>query len=364
MQIIQYKGMIFVDKIILTGGGTAGHVTPNIALMEDLQLRGFEIKYIGSKNGIEKQLVEKQNIDFIGISSGKLRRYISFKNFTDMFRVVKGLGEAVKIIKKEKPNIVFSKGGFVTVPVVLASKICKVPVVIHESDITPGLANKIALPYSKAICVSFPETLNYVNKNKSVLTGTPIRKELFLGNKNKGLEICGFNNDKPVILVIGGSLGSVYLNNIIFESIHNLTKEYNVVHICGKGNVNKEIKDTSYIQFEYVEEELNHLLALADVVISRAGANFIYEILALKKLNILIPLSKKSSRGDQILNAKSFKEQGFSYVIEEENFNKDSLKIGLKTLNSKSDVYRNAMNKSKLVNSINHIVDIIVENKK
>jgi UDP-N-acetylglucosamine--N-acetylmuramyl-(pentapeptide) pyrophosphoryl-undecaprenol N-acetylglucosamine transferase len=348
-----------MKKIILTGGGTAGHVTPNLALLEDLKNNGFEIKYIGRKEGIEKELAQKNNIEYIGISSGKLRRYVSAKNVSDMFRVVKGLGDAIKIIKSEKPNVIFSKGGFVTVPVVIAGKICGVPVIIHESDITPGLANKIAIPYAKTICTSFPETIRYLPKNKSVLTGSPIRKELFLGDKMKGKSMCGFDEQKPVLLVTGGSLGSVYINKIITSCIQKLTKDYQIVHICGKGNVNNNISIKGYKQFEYVNEGLSDLFAMADIIISRAGSNSIYEFLALQKLNILVPLSKKASRGDQILNAKSFAKQGFSYVIEEDEFNEHTLTKGLTHLIDNKQLYKNKMKESELKNGITEIIKII-----
>jgi UDP-N-acetylglucosamine--N-acetylmuramyl-(pentapeptide) pyrophosphoryl-undecaprenol N-acetylglucosamine transferase len=345
-----------MKKIILTGGGSAGHVTPNLALIE--ALGEFEIKYIGSKEGIEKELVQKKGIPYISISSGKLRRYVSKKNISDAFRVLKGVQESIKIIKEEKPNIIFSKGGFVTVPVAIAGKMCGVPVIIHESDMTLGLANKIAMPYAKVVCTSFGETVKYVPKNKGIATGTPMRKEMFLGNYNKGLEICGFNKDKPIILVIGGSLGSVYINDVIFNNIEDITNKYQVIHICGKNN-KRETQVKGYKQLEYVSDGLEHIFKIADIVVSRAGSNSINEILALKKLNILIPLPKKASRGDQILNAQSFEKQGFSYVIQEESFNNISLKEGLEYLTKNKQVYINKMNESKAKNAVEEIVKII-----
>lgn len=310
-------------KIIMTGGGTAGHVTPNLALVPRLEKEGFEIKYIGSKNGIEKGIIEKNNIPYYGISSGKLRRYFDVKNFTDPFKVIKGIFEAKKILKKEKPDVIFSKGGFVTVPVVIAAHMKKIPVVSHESDMTPGLANKLASPFCSKLCVTFRESLKYIKDNKGVLTGSPIREEILNGSKEKGLKYCNFNSDKEVLFIMGGSLGSVVINNAIYDNIDELLKKFNIIHICGKGNINNELSNKEgYKQFEFVDKELPDLMAAADFIISRAGANSIFEFLALKKPTLLIPLSKKASRGDQILNANSFKNEGYALVMEEEEITK------------------------------------------
>lgn len=307
-------------KIILTGGGTAGHVIPNIAIISKLKDEGYDIVYIGSKDGIEKRLIENENIKYYGISTGKLRRYFDLNNFKDPFKVIKGVFEASYILKHERPNVIFSKGGFVSIPVILAAFRHKVPVISHESDITPGLANKISMPFIKKICITFPETKNFINNNKLELTGTPIRRELFLGSEAEGRRICKFNNNKPVILIMGGSQGSVFINSIIRDNIKKLVMNFNLIHICGKYNIDKSLENIDgYKQYEYVTIEQPHLFKLSDIIISRAGSNTIYEIIALKKPNILIPLSMKASRGDQILNAKSFKKRGFSEFIEEEN---------------------------------------------
>ncbi|ONI39613.1 undecaprenyldiphospho-muramoylpentapeptide beta-N-acetylglucosaminyltransferase [Candidatus Epulonipiscium fishelsonii] len=330
-------------KIVLTGGGTAGHVTPNIALLPLLQKEEWEINYIGSKAGIEKELIEAEDIPYYGISSGKLRRYLSIENLKDPFKVVKGLGDAYKILKELDPNIVFSKGGYVSVPVVMAAKLLKIPVIIHESDITPGLANKIASKGAKKICVNFPETLKYVG-NKGILTGTPIRAELFQGSKAKGKTICKFTMGKPTLLVMGGSLGSVKVNTIVRESLDQLLITYNVVHICGKNNLDEILKETrGYIQFEYVGTELPHIFALTDIMLSRAGANSLAEIVALKIPNVLIPLSKQASRGDQILNAESMQKQGYSEVIQEETLDVDILINTINKVYNNKDFYKNAM---------------------
>lgn len=349
-----------MKRIVLTGGGTAGHVTPNIALLPKLKELGYDIQYIGSYNGIEKELIEPFGIPYHGISSGKLRRYFSVQNFTDPFRVLKGFGEARKLIRDLKPDVIFSKGGFVSVPVVIAGKQNKVPVIIHESDMTPGLANKLAIPSATKVCCNFPETLEHLPKEKAVLTGSPIRQELLSGNKIAAMDLCGFSADKPVILVIGGSLGSVAVNNAVRGALPELLRTFQVVHLCGKGKLDKSLVGTKgYIQFEYIKEELRDIFSLADVVISRAGANAICELLALRKPNLLIPLSANASRGDQILNARSFERQGFSVVLEEEETTKESLLAAIQKLYANRSSYMDAMRNSGQHDSINTIIGLI-----
>ena len=349
-----------MKKIILTGGGTAGHVTPNLALIPSLKEHGYEIQYIGSYQGIEKKLIEDAGIPYHGISSGKLRRYFDLKNFTDPFRVLKGYGEALKILKQYKPDVVFSKGGFVAVPVVLAAKHFRIPTIIHESDMTPGLANKICIPFAKKVCCNFPETLKYLPKEKAVLTGSPIRKELLEGDRLTGLQYAGRSAGRPVILVIGGSLGSVTVNNAVRKILPKLLSHYQVIHICGKGNLDEGLKGTAgYVQFEYVDAPLKHLFAAADVIVSRAGANSICEILALRKPNVLIPLSAAASRGDQILNAKSFEKQGFSTVLEEENLTEASLYQAISETDQNRSQFIQAMEQSPLSNAVDTIVSLI-----
>ena len=351
-----------MKRIILTGGGTAGHVTPNIALIPKLRELGFDIHYIGSYNGIEKDLIEPFGIPYHGISSGKLRRYFSLQNFTDPFRVIKGFGEARKLIKNLKPDVIFSKGGFVSVPVVLAGKKCKVPVIIHESDMTPGLANKISIPSATKVCCNFPETLEHLPKEKAVLTGSPIRQELLEGSKTAALEFCDLTDDKPVILIIGGSLGSVVVNNAIRSILPELLKDFHVIHLCGKGKMDDSLKSLKgYVQFEYIQNQLKDLFALTDIVISRAGANAICELLALRKPNLLVPLSANASRGDQILNARSFEHQGFSVVLEEEDLSKDTLLNSIYKLYQHKNTYINAMKHSSQQDSINTIIKLIEE---
>ncbi|NEZ45842.1 undecaprenyldiphospho-muramoylpentapeptide beta-N-acetylglucosaminyltransferase [Clostridium niameyense] len=349
-----------MKKIIMTGGGSAGHVTPNLALAPELKRLGYEIKYIGSIDGIERKIIEKEGIEYYPIASGKLRRYFDLKNFSDPFKVIKGIFQAKKIIKKENPDIVFSKGGFVSVPVVIGAHMNKVPVIAHESDITPGLANKIATPYCTKVCATFPESLKYIKENKGVLTGTPIREELLRGSKIKGKRICGFIDDKPIVLIIGGSLGSKFINEIIRKNLQELLKKFNIVHICGKSNLDENLENRKgYVQFEYVNDELCHILEAADLVISRAGANVIFELLALKKPNILIPLSKKSSRGDQILNAASFEKSGYSIVIQEDDLKDKILIDKIYELYEKRSIYINNMENSNIDNGVFNIIKLI-----
>lgn len=351
-----------MKKIVLTGGGTAGHVTPNLALIPSLQKLGYDIHYIGSYNGIEKKLIENAGIPYEGISSGKLRRYFDVKNFSDPLRVMKGYWEALRFIKKYRPNVIFSKGGFVAVPVVLAAKHHKVPIIIHESDMTPGLANKICIPAAAKVCCNFPETLSYLPEDKAVLTGSPIRAELLKGDRLSGLQYAHLSANKPVILVIGGSLGSVTVNTSVRKILPKLLPNYQIIHICGKGNLDENLIGTNgYVQYEYVDTPLRHLFAAADLIVSRAGANSICEILALRKPNILIPLSASASRGDQILNAKSFAKQGFSTLLEEENLTEDSLYQAIIDTDQNRSACIQAMENSNFGNAVDTIIQLIEE---
>lgn len=349
-------------KIVMTGGGTAGHVTPNIALFPALRAEGYEIHYIGSFDGIEKKLIEDFDVPYYGISTGKFRRYFDPKNFSDPFRVMKGFFEARKILKHIKPDIVFSKGGFVSVPVVRAAASLKIPCIIHESDMTPGLANKLCIPVSRKICCNFPETFDMLPPEKAVLTGSPIREELSTGNKEAGLAFCGFNHEKPVIMVMGGSQGAAAVNQAIRDALPKLLEKYQVVHLCGKDKMdNLLLTVPGYKQFEYIKEEMKDLLAMADLVISRSGANAISEILALRKPNILIPLP--SGRGDQLLNADSYEAQGFSIVINEDDLTTKVLLQKVEELWQNKETYVKTMSESKQRDAIGQIVGLIEENR-
>ena len=354
-----------MKKLLLTGGGTAGHVTPNIAMLPLLREQGCDISYIGSYNGIEKKLITEQNVPYYGISTGKLRRYFDLKNLTDPFRVIKGCFEARKLIRTIKPDVVFSKGGFVSVPVVLAAHREHIPVIIHESDMTPGLANKICIPYANKVCCNFPETVAMIPDSKGILTGTPIRAELSQGDRQTGLDLCHFTSNKPVIMVIGGSLGAQHVNEAIRSILPSLLERFQVVHLCGKGKVDESFYSTTgYYQFDYIDKELKDLFAAADIVVSRAGANAIFELLSLNKPNLLIPLPAGASRGDQILNAQSFKKQGFSMVLPEEELTNESLYLAICNLYEHRAEYIDCMKKSSGNDSIKQIVALINEASK
>ena len=349
-----------MKRIVFTGGGTAGHVTPNIALFPRLKELGYDIHYIGSYEGIEKKLVEDYKIPYYGISTGKLRRYFDPKNFSDPFRVIKGFSEAKKILKTLKPDVVFSKGGFVSVPVVRAAAALKIPCIIHESDMTPGLANKLCIPVATKVCCNFPETLKLLPEDKAVLTGSPIREELSKGNKYHAFDLCGFTSGKPVILVIGGSLGAAGVNSLVRDALPKLLEDFQIVHVCGKDKVDNLLLNTEgYKQFEYVKDDLKDLFAMADIVISRAGANAICELLALRKPSLLIPLPATSSRGDQILNAKSFESQGFAMVADEDDLTAYTLVEKVHELYFTRQSFVEAMQNSNQRNSIATIVELI-----
>lgn len=332
--------------IVFTGGGTAGHVSLNQAIIPSFLEAGYEVHYIGSKEGIEKEIIPQAfpQIEYHAISSGKFRRYFSTKNFSDPFRVLAGMAQASALLRKLKPQIVFSKGGFVSVPVVMAAKMAGIPVVSHESDVTPGLANKLALPFASHIFTVFKETLKYVPSEKSTCTGSVIRPALFSGNRESGLTACGFTNGKPTIMIMGGSLGSKFINDAVRDNIEELLATYNIIHLCGKGNVDQSFdRYAGYKQFDYVTTELPNLLYASDYIISRAGSNSIFEFLALEKPMLLIPLSAAQSRGDQILNARLFKSQKLALVLEEEAVNKQSFMDAVHELRAKEPELKAAM---------------------
>lgn len=314
-------------KVIFTGGGSAGHVTPIFPLISALKLKNAAVFYVGSKGGIERTLVKPLNIPYYAIIVGKLRRYWTWRNFLTPFQLFLGILQSFLLCRRLKPNVIFSKGGFVALPVVIAAWLNRIPVVIHESDLTPGLANRISFLFAKLICITFPATARYFKKQTKILiTGMPIREFLFHGDPKKGLEFCGFTNKKPVLLVMAGGLGSAIINESIRRLIKPLTEKFQIIHLCGKNKSDssfEEIQD--YRQFEYLQDEFSDVLTCADLVVSRAGATSIYELLTLAKPHILLPLSKKASRGDQIDNANYFLQQGFSKVIYAEEFSDEKL---------------------------------------
>ncbi|CCQ95714.1 UDP-N-acetylglucosamine--N-acetylmuramyl-(pentapeptide) pyrophosphoryl-undecaprenol N-acetylglucosamine transferase [[Clostridium] ultunense Esp] len=348
-------------RILFTGGGTAGHVMVNLALIPSFLNEGWEVSYIGSEKGIERQLITHSfpHIPYFPIATGKLRRYFDWNNFKDPFRVIQGAFQAYRIIGRINPNVLFSKGGFVAVPVIFGAWLHRVPILIHESDYTPGLANRLSMPFASKILTTFPETERFIKKGEVVHVGAVVREELRQGNSSKALSDTSFTRSRPVLLIMGGSLGSKRINQVVRESLDSLLTRFQVVHICGKGNIDPRFSKRGYIQYEFVREELPHLLALADLVVSRAGANSIYEFLSLKKPMLLIPLSRSASRGDQILNAESFARHGYASVLMEEELTPSSFLEAVLHLYENRQRYIEAMNQSDQGNSLERVISLI-----
>ena len=349
-----------MKKIVMTGGGTGGHVTPNLALIPRLQADGWEIHYIGAANSVEQELVSKlPGVKYYTVAVGKLRRYFDLKNFSDPFRVIKGIAQATKIIRKIKPDVVFSKGGFVSVPVVYGAHFNKVPVVTHESDFTPGLANKLCLPFASAQCCTFPEAVKHA-KGKGVHTGSPIRPEILTGSREAGLKRFGFNSCQPVLMVVGGSSGAQAINECVRKALSSLTENFQVLHLCGKGNFSAEHAGVkNYVQCEYLNAEMADAYACTDVIISRAGANALCEILALRKPALLIPYPAAASRGDQILNAESFRSRGLSRVLDQAEMTPEVLKERIvKVYHERGSIY-DAMAKEDTTNGLDKVLEQI-----
>lgn len=347
-------------KIFLTGGGTAGHVTPNLALIPHLRAAAYQIEYVGSYSGIERRLIEPLKIRYHGISTGKLRRYFDWQNFSDVLHVALGFVQSLFLMLHYRPALLFSKGGFVATPVVWAAWVFRVPIIIHESDITPGLANKLSLPFARSICYSFPETIDHLPANKAVYTGIPVRETLLQGDADKAHKWLKFTGDKPLLLVVGGSLGSEIINQMVRESLKDLLKTFNIVHICGAGHIQDTLLSfDNYRQYEYLHEQLHHLFAITDIVISRAGATILFELLALRKPNLLIPLPRKASRGDQILNARSFEKSGYSLVLQEDALNHKTLLENICQLYEQRDDYIDRMAKTTKAKSLQLVIDTI-----
>lgn len=346
--------------MVLTGGGTAGHVMPNLALAPRLREQGWSLHYIGSMEGPERGLAEGAGIPFHAIATGKLRRYFSWKNFSDPVRVLQGVAQAFSWLGRLRPDLVFSKGGFVAVPVVYAAFLRRIPVVLHESDLTPGLANRLCLPFCRRVCVSFSETLEHLPQGKAVLTGTPVREELLRGDRQAGLRGLGFTSEKPVLLIMGGSQGAAALNRCVRDALSLLRKRYQVVHLCGPGRIDASLEHMpDYRQFEFLREELADVLAASDLVVSRSGANSLFEFLALCKPALLIPLPLTASRGDQILNAESFERRGFARILRQEDLTGDSLLNGLESLEREAGILRHNMECSDLTHGAENVLRVI-----
>ena len=341
--------------IVLTGGGTAGHIMPNLALLPEISKYYDKVYYLGSKNSMEEKIIKNyKNITFISIPTTKLVRALTLKNLAMPFKLIKSICKTKKIIKSINPDVIFCKGGFVSVPVAIAGKMCKIPVVSHESDYSMGLANKIILKFAKAMCTSFEDTSK--SSKKCVFTGCPIRQDIFLGNKNNLFLKANFDSKKPIVLFFGGSLGALKINQAVIASIHELLKRYNVLHITGKNN-KTPIKSKDYFQTEFTDS-IQDYFECADIVVCRGGANSLFELLALKKPMLIIPLSKAESRGDQIENAKYFVKKGYAKALFEENLNSQTLILSLQDIEKNLKSFKNNLNLSSQ-NSNKKIVEII-----
>ena len=359
------KGSVILKKIVLTGGGTLGHVTPHLALIPRLQEKGYEIHYIGTENGMEAPKMRSvPGVTYHAVKSGKLRRYFSWQNFTDPFRVIAGAFQSAHLMGKIKPDVVFSKGGFVAVPVVFGAWLHRIPVLCHESDLTPGLANKLCKPFAKRFATTFPECAKALGK-KAEMTGTPLRPELFSGSREKGLALLGFDGSKPVLLMMGGSSGAQSVNACLRKALPELTKDFDIAHICGKGNLDPDLEGTpGYSQIEFLDADLPDVLACTDLVLSRAGANALCEFQALGRPMLLIPYPKGASRGDQILNAHSLEKRGLCRVLLQENMTEEYLTEAVRQTWADRDQLMEALKNAPPADGTKRVLELIEEVQK
>ena len=344
-----------MKHVVITGGGTAGHVIPSIPIIRRLLADGLQVSFIGSTSGLEERLVAHLELSYYGITTGKLRRYLSIENLVDAFRVFIGIWQAFVLMRRIKPVVVFSKGGYVAFPVVFAAWLNRVPVVAHESDLTPGLANRLCLPFVKTLCLNFPETS--VRARNVLVTGTAVRDGLLNGVPERGRRWLDVPTDARVLVVVGGSLGAAAINEVVRASLPRLCETYFVVHVCGAEQIDPSYERLGYVQYEYIDEEWGDVLAAADLMISRSGANALYELLALKKVNILIPLSRRASRGDQIENAAMAERRGWSFVIPEETLDSDSLVGALEFVERDRDYWLSNLQTFEVRDSVNLIYE-------
>ena len=333
-----------MNKLLVVGGGTAGHVIPALPVIEHCLAAGWQATFVGTHSGLEEGLVKHLPIEFRAIQSGKLRRYWSWQNVTDVLRVLVAILQALGLMLRNRPDVVFSKGGFVSFPVVFAAWLLRIPVVAHESDLSPGLANRLCAPFIRTLCVSFAATVAAVaNPKRVVHTGTPVRQELLQGDAARGREALGLTEDGPPLLVItGGSLGAENLNRVVLDAAPELAQDFRVFHVCGAGKTS-DVSIPGYEQVEYVGAGWGDILAAADVVVSRAGANALFELLALRKLNLLVPLTAQVSRGDQLENAEFARAAGLSLVVQEADLTVQSLQQALAELRSQAPTMRTAL---------------------
>lgn len=345
--------------IAVTGGGSAGHVIPALPVADALLARGHTVHFIGTRSGLEQGYLGDRPITFHGISAGKLRRYFSVQNFTDLFRIAWAVAESFLLLRRIRPSVLFSKGGFVSLPPVFAAWLLGIPVVAHESDLTPGLANRLSLPFIKTLCTSFSGTRfsGFFSEftGRQVVTGTPVRDSLLTGNAALARERYGIDANQAVLLVTGGSLGAEGLNRIIRDNLDALTERFFVVHVCGVGKT-FNVSQPCYIQLEFVDDGWGDLLACADLVVSRAGANALFEWLALGKPNLLVPLPAGGSRGDQLANAEHALARGWSEVVEEDDLTGERLLAALSSLSQHSETYIAAMAEHGAADAVSQLV--------
>jgi UDP-N-acetylglucosamine--N-acetylmuramyl-(pentapeptide) pyrophosphoryl-undecaprenol N-acetylglucosamine transferase len=332
-----------VSTILFTGGGTAGHVIPALPVIDACLARGDEVVFVGSRSGLEERLVGPLGVEYHGITTGKLRRYLSAENVVDAFRVVRGVWQAIAIMRRVRPDLVFSKGGFVAFPVVFAAWLARVPVIAHESDFSPGLANRLSLPFVELLCTSFSETRLTRFRGAVVHTGTPVRAELLQGDRDRGRAMLGIGAGRPVVVATGGSLGADALNAAVRAALPELVGQFEVVHACGPGKLEPATARAGYHQFEFVAAGWGDLLAAADVVVSRAGANALFELLALGKPMLLVPLTARASRGDQLENAAFARAHGYAQVLQEQDLEGASLTRAIESLYADAARWRTAL---------------------
>ena len=348
--------------LLLTGGGTAGHVSPNLALLPVLRARGFQVEYVGSPDGMERELAERAGVPYHAVHVGKLRRYASVQNLLDPFRTLQGINEAQQLIRRLRPVAVFSKGGFVGVPPVVAAWLCGVPAVVHESDLSPGLANRLSFPFAKRVCVTFEETLARVPRAKGVHTGTPIRRELLAGDAAQARSRWKLSPSLRTLVVFGGSQGARALNDVVRSLVRQDLTGWQVLHVCGPGNLDPELeKRPAYHQFEYLHAEWPDALACADAVLCRGGANSLVEMVALGKLAIVVPLPAVASRGDQLENARRYASRGYGLAVAQEELTPERLRSALEELLQRAPELEAAMRRDAPFDSAERIADLLDE---
>lgn len=345
-----------MKRIVFTGGGTGGHIMPNLALID--QIKDYKIYYIGS-NGMEKNILQKyNNVEFIEIPTVKFARKLTLNNLAIPFKLLNSIKKSKEILNNIKPHLIFSKGGYVSIPVCLAGNRLNIPVITHESDLSIGLANKIIAKNAKLLCCSFRETAENYGKN-ALFTGSPIRQKIQEGNKSIIYNRHNANFSKPVILIVGGSSGSKAINQAIWDNIDNLCNKYTIIHLVGKNNINQDYTHKKdYIQLDFVHDIENYF-AISDIVISRAGSNTIFELLTLNKPMLLIPLSKAASRGDQILNAHNFEDKKFASVLLQEDLNSKTLLDKIEETFINKFIYQKNMRNAQEFNGNKKILDLI-----